>query len=272
MNREAKKPPVSGRPRSVSAARRAKVPRAGRASSAAGGNSPADVRLMARVAERCGAAIRQACEASSVPPEFLAALVANESGGDAQAARFEPAVYRHLQAVAAGFTPAYAGMDAGELWDEVAEMLHPKADAYHARALRAVENASGANPIQSLGDEAIAELATSWGYTQIMGYHMVGRGGTPRDLLDPDRHFRVALELVAAFAEEYQLDVQSEFAEMFRCWNTGQPYGRTTDANYVANGLCRMEIYGALAGAPPGGAGQEASSPAEAPSGGPVAG
>ena len=56
---------------------------------------------MARVEERCGALIGRLCAASSLPREFLAALVANESGGDPRALRFEPAVYRHLQAVAA---------------------------------------------------------------------------------------------------------------------------------------------------------------------------
>jgi hypothetical protein len=206
---------------------------------------------MARVEQRCGAWIERSCQASSLPADFLAALVANESGGDPDAARFEPAVYRHLQAVAAGFTPGYAGVDAQDLSEEVAEMLHPKADAYHRRALPGVAGAGGANPLQSLSEEALKELATSWGYTQIMGYHMVGRGGTPRDLRDPERHFRVALELLAGFAEEFQLDLRSEFEELFRCWNTGQPYEpprgpATTDPGYVAKGIRRMALYAKL--------------------------
>ena len=34
-----------------------------------------------------------------------------------------------------------------------------------------------------------------------------------------------------------------EFAELFRCWNTGRPNGKTFDPNYVQNGLRRIEIY-----------------------------
>jgi len=72
-----------------------------------------------------------------------------------------------------------------------------------------------------------------------------------RDLLEPRFHFRVALELLAQFAERYQLDPTREFAEMFRCWNTGQPYGpphgpATTDPEYVAKGIHRMALYAKL--------------------------
>ena len=98
-------------------------------------------------------------------------------------------------------------------------------------------------------DEALRELATSWGFTQIMGYHMVGRPGTTRDLLEPSFHYRVALSLLAQFAATYQLDVAREFAEMFRCWNTGRPDGQTFDPEYVEKGLRRMELYRELAGA-----------------------
>ncbi len=90
------------------------------------------------------------------------------------------------------------------------------------------------------------ELATSWGYTQIMGYHLIGRPGTVLDLVEPRFHFRFALELLADFVERYQLDVTREFAEMFRCWNTGQPYGVTFDPAYVEKGLRRMETYKGL--------------------------
>jgi hypothetical protein len=212
-----------------------------------GAPAPTELALMARVAESCGPLLARVCGASSLPVEFLAALVANESGGDPRALRFEPAVFRHLEAVAAGFTPVYAGMNTLDLAKEVAEVFYPKADSYHLRALPAVEGAGAAALFQGLGEEALRELATSWGYTQIMGYHMVGRRGTPRDLLEPERHFQVALDLLAEFAEQYQLDPRGEFEELFRCWNTGRPYGRTTDPNYVSNGLRRMEVYRALA-------------------------
>lgn len=205
-----------------------------------------EAKLLRRVFERCHRHILEACALSSVPAEFLGALTANESGGNPNAARFEPAVYRHLKAVTAGQSPVYRGMKAEDLAAEVAEILHPKADKFHANYLTRWFGANHRKEIAACQDEALRELATSWGYTQIMGYHQVGRAGTVRDLLDPQFHYRRALELLAEFAHEYQLDVTREFEEMFRCWNTGQPYGKTFDPAYVEKGLRRMEIYRAL--------------------------
>lgn len=207
--------------------------------------SRSDLHLVQRAQERCGRFIAQACAGLEVPAEFLAALVANESGGDLGAARFEPSVYRHLKAVADGVAPVYGGIRAGDLADEVEEMLHPKTGNFHQHFLTERFAASHSDRLASLEDEALRELATSWGYTQIMGYHMVGRGA-PRDLLEPLLHFRVAIELLTDFAAYYRLDVRREFAEMFRCWNTGAPYGETFDPRYVETGLRRLEVYRAI--------------------------
>jgi len=164
----------------------------------------------------------------------------------------------------------------------VDDRLHPKAPAYHAAYLGSLTVGGGGEPspgdgqrtiaslgagggpptgaasgepspgdgrpaIASLQDEALRELATSWGLTQIMGYHMVGRRGTVRDLIEPEFHYGVAVELLEEFAGRFELDLGSEFAAMFRCWNTGSPYGVTFDPNYVENGLRRMESYRELA-------------------------
>jgi hypothetical protein len=206
----------------------------------------AERRLMERVFARCHGVIAESCRYSSVPPEFLGGLVANESGGNPQAVRFEPAVYRHLKAVAEGRRPTYAGLSRRDLDEEVAEMLHPKAGAFHAVFLTGAFRTTHARELAASHDEAVRELASSWGLTQIMGYHLVGRSGTVRDLLEPGFHFRLALELLAQFAERYQLDLRREFAEMFRCWNTGQPYGETFDPHYVEKGLRRVRIYRGL--------------------------
>jgi hypothetical protein len=241
----------------------------------------AERRLMRRVATRCGAEIARACRYSSVPAAFLAALVANESGGNARAARFEPSVYNHLRALAEGRRPRFGGIRREALEAEVTDMLHPKAVSFHEvfftdgsrsrlpeglvgqyslgqqgghhtidkiTALgQGVQGRSLANPaLAELADEALRELATSWGPTQIMGYHLVGRAGTVRDLLDPEFHFKLALTLLAEFSERYGLDLRLEFSELFRCWNTGRPYGETTDPRYVEKGLLRMEIFRAL--------------------------
>ena len=177
------------------------------------------------------------------PAQFLAALIANESAGDPGAVRFEPAVYRHLSRVAEGKSPRYGSLRRAEVVAEIDDILHPKAAAFHAEFLTAGFGKAQAARLAKTPDEALRELATSWGLTQIMGYHMVGRTGTPRDLVEPRFHLRVAQELLAEFAERYELNLARDFAEMFRCWNTGQPYGVTTDPAYVENGQRRMEQY-----------------------------
>lgn len=211
---------------------------------------------MEKVFARCHEAILGAIRGSSLqatlPPEFLGALTANESGGNAKAARFEPAVYGHLRDVADGKArvfPASAGksgISPAELDAEIEEMLHPKDGGYHARCLTGAFAETHAAALAALEDEALRELATSWGYTQIMGYHMVGRVGVVRDLLDPEFNFRLAVELLGDFAHEFELDPATEFEPMFRCWNTGRPYGETFAPEYVRKGLERMRIYAEL--------------------------
>ena len=208
--------------------------------------------MIARVFVRCNSAIGAASRSSSVPPEFLGALTANETGGNNSAARFEPAVYRHLAAVVAGQSPAYGSIHAEALLAKLGRVVHPKADEFHSHFLTPPFGANYQEQLTALKDEGLRELATSWGYTQIMGYHMVERRATVRDLLDPAIHFRVALELLAEFAAAHQLDLATEFAEMFSCWNTGQPYGKTYDPHYVQNGLARMAGYRELESAEKG--------------------
>ena len=186
----------------------------------------ADQRLMARIRERWGAAITEACRYSSVPEQFLAALVANESGQWILAdkpipPRFEKLVFNKLIAVQQGSLDHY-----GHIRRE------------HLARLTGIE---------------IKELASSWGLTQIMGCHTVGRpGGLSLIREDAGAHLKFALGLLAKFAEQYGLNVTLEFTEMFRCWNTGHPYddpktprieGRTHDPKYVERGLARMKIY-----------------------------
>jgi hypothetical protein len=206
----------------------------------------AKLKLIRRVYTRCDEFIQEACRSSSVRPEFLGALTANESGGDIAAVRFEPSVYRHLKAVAAGESPRYGAICAQALCEELAEVLHPKTGEFHERFLNSLFMVGQASELSRLADEALRDLASSWGFVQIMGFHVIGRHATVRDLLDPRFHYHLANQLLAEFAESYQLDLSREFEELFRCWNTGRPDGRTADPAYVRHGLMRMEIYRAL--------------------------
>jgi hypothetical protein len=226
----------------------AKVSPAGSFHAGATARTEAERRLVQRVFTRCDAFIQEACYSSSVPAEFLGALTANESGGNAAAVRFEPSVYRHLKAVAAGERPRYGGIGAAALCEELAEVLHPKTGEFHEKFLNSLFMAGQASELSRLADEALRELASSWGFTQIMGFHVMGRQGTVRDLLQPRFHYHLANQLLAEFAESYQLSLSRGFEEMFRCWNTGRPDGRTADSAYVENGLRRMRLYQELKG------------------------
>lgn len=177
-------------------------------------NHGREIQLMRRVRARWGANIREACQYSSISPAFMAALIAVESGGDAKARRHEPAVFQKLRAVRDGALRNYGSMRAEDL--------------------------AGAT------DAQLKSLATSWGLTQIMGYHMLAWGKDPEALLDPIFNLDVATRLLGHFAQRYQLDLRQEFKELLGCWNTGGPYGETHDPQYRSNGLARMEIYARL--------------------------
>jgi len=170
---------------------------------------------MQRIHAQWGEAISAACKYSSVPPAFLAALIALESGGEPAAKRFEKHVYNKLISVQRGYADRYGALSRRDL--------------------------------QPLSDDGIRNLATSWGLTQIMGYHVARRPGGIEILLNVETHLKFALGLLAEFAERYGLNVTLEFAELFRCWNTGKPYGETYDPKYVENGLRRLAIYRELA-------------------------
>ena len=180
-------------------------------------------RLMLRIKTRWSSAIQEACRYSSIPEEFLAALIANESGGNPEAQRFERGVFRKLCAVRAGELREYGGITRDFL--------------------------------ASTEDATLRDWATSWGLTQVLGYHIARRPGGVEILKVPASHLKFALGLLGEFIERFQLNPKAEFEEMFRCWNSGAPYddpktprieGKTFDPKYAENGLARMEIYRGL--------------------------
>jgi hypothetical protein len=191
----------------------------------------ADEQLMHRIRTHWAAQISAACSTSSVPPEFLAALIANESGGDNEnPPRFEPGVYRHLAAVQKG-TPSPGDV-----------LRHRPA---HFGAIQQRD-------LEGFTDDDLRGLASSWGLTQVMWYHLLsplGRAAAaPKLLLGSAFNLHEALRLLAGFAQEFQLDLRIEYEELFRCWNTGRPDGATFDPRYVENGLRRLESYKASRG------------------------
>ena len=170
---------------------------------------------MKRIIEQWGALVAEVCRASSVPPEFLLALIANESGGDASAERFEPRVFERFKQIAAGNHPA---------WGAVTAQL-----------------------LAGLGDDALRVLATSYGLTQVMGYNAAFRHVDPLALRDPRTCLQLTTRMLAEDAARFGLDLKTDFAEMFATWNSGNPRGHAVPG-YIASGLAHLAEAQSLLG------------------------
>lgn len=186
--------------------------------------------VIRRVFERCHKFIAEAISGCQVPAAFVGALAANESGGLTDAMHFEAWVYRRLKAVANGRAPAFGSIARKQLLRSLGENSAP-ADAV----------------ISGDADRKLREFATSWGFTQIMGYHVIHRSLDIGSLTEPAAHFHIAVELLSEFARRFDLRLARDFEQLFRCWNTGRPDGTTFNPNYVAAGIRRMALYHELA-------------------------
>ena len=179
--------------------------------------------LMKLIRDTLGAQIRAAVAGTPIPESFVAALVANESGGNLAATRYEAAELGRFALVLAGKRESYQGIVKATL----------------SAALRGVYTLEQ-------GAQILVNYCTSWGPTQIMGWQAL-KGGYPLSELSlPTKHFPHAVELLVSFSKEFTLisdGVQTSWANFFRCWNTGRPDGKTFDPNYATNGLYRMQIY-----------------------------
>jgi hypothetical protein len=195
-----------------------------------------ETELMQLIKDRWGAEISAAGQASGTVQSFLAALIANESGGKNDALRFEPAVFIELKEVLLGTRPHYApsGIRHPILKTDLLAYCDPGVGE---------QRGSFADSLQCLHN-----LATSWGLTQIMGWHVVEfqTGMGTAMLATPGGNLQFATRLLAWFAEHYGLDLANDFDALFHCWNAGDPSHPTYDPNYVANGLARKAIYEGL--------------------------
>jgi hypothetical protein len=199
--------------------------------------SDANTILMRSIKEHWSAEIAAACQASSVLPAFLAALIANESDGKNDAQRFEPVVFERLKEVLLGARPHYApaGIKRPITKQDLLAYCDPGTPE---------ERGDFSTALQCLHN-----LATSWGLTQIMGWHLVefNSGLGTAWLATPGGNLQFATRLLAWFAEHYDLDRASEHAKFLACWNTGEPMGVTYDPQYIPKGIARMAIWDKLA-------------------------
>jgi hypothetical protein len=164
--------------------------------------------------------IYEATVGSNVPPRFIAGLMGNEAGKDRHgnivesATRFEPGVYARLKDVRDGQRRSYQFITKQDI-----------ADA---------------------NDEALHALCTSYGATQIMGYHVIKNlHCTIADLRNPYKHFFYTVKLLdlngyPKNATEARMDKE------MRQWNTGSEGGRTYHDNYVPDAKLVRAAYAEL--------------------------
>jgi hypothetical protein len=178
------------------------------------------IALAARIGASVGDKIREACRDSIVSPAFLAGLVSVENAPlNPTASRFEKGVYANLKNV----------RSASRFWNRSYNGITQK-------------------QLAGMSDDALVNLATSWGYTQIMGYHVLNNlhrpDSTPAtlaDLRDPGQHLRFAVQLLEKVARPYL--ERGMYQSVFRIWNTGSPSGETYDPDYVFNALSVLTAF-----------------------------
>jgi hypothetical protein len=163
-----------------------------------------------QIFRRFGLLIHLACTNSIVEESFLAGFIGVEAGIDRagqirpEATRFEPHVFRRLQAVRDGLLGAY--------------------------------NRITRTDLQNASDDALRNLATSYGLSQIMGWHVIKNlRCSIADLRDPDKHLFYTVKLLTLTGG---IHLRSrDYASVLRIWNTGSANGKTYHGDYVENAL-----------------------------------
>lgn len=153
--------------------------------------------------------IESAIRGTEIPPSYLASLISLESypPGNWDSERFEPKVYERLILL----------KEKGKSFGNI-----PRKKIIH------------------LSEEEIRKLSTSYGLTQIMGYHCLDLGCSIEDLKGSDH----LLWSIAYIRKHYLKYVkEKKWEECFRLHNTGNPYGKTHNKDYVQKGILRMKYY-----------------------------
>jgi len=197
---------------------------------------------MQAIHAKYGELLNSVVQTSSVKAEFLAALIANESGGDPNAKRFEPAVFAALGEVLLGRKAAYGSVGAQDL------LLFVVPEPLPANGTR--DGGADARPLDAARlaftsqMQRLASLATSFGLTQVMGYEAIAfHTNGVEALQQPLSSLVVTVKMLAQFSSRFGLDLTADFGDLFDCWNTGRPHAPTADPQYVPRGLARLQLY-----------------------------
>jgi len=192
------------------------------------------VSLMRTIRDRFRAQMRAASAGTPIPESFFAALTANESGGDVNASRYEAYELAQFALVLCGKRDSYQGITASQLTSRLAGVLSI-----------------------SSGVRQLVDLCTSWGPTQIMGWHAIRLGVQLSAIQKIESHYSYTSYELLQFTKQFypELMVQAAMHEdqregicigLFHCWNSGKPSNPTTDPLYASRGLARMKAYEAL--------------------------
>jgi hypothetical protein len=195
-----------------------------------------ELELMTKIRGTYAAYIRAAVVGTVLPEAFVAALVANESGGDLIASRYEGFELSQFALVLAGKRASYQGI--------IASMLT-------ARMAGSLSVAAAVN--------VLVDMSTSWGPCQVMGWQSVKRNYALAELRAIDKHFGRVRDILLDFGRQFypapfsapmvpfapvQKDAICE--GLFHCWNAGAPGNPTADPSYAPRGINRMHIYEGL--------------------------
>jgi hypothetical protein len=206
-----------------------------------------DAELMQSIKTKWGDLLNSVASNASVPAAFLAALIANESGGDPNASRFEPAVFASLAEVLLGRKAAYGSIGAQDVLLFVVPAAIPQDGDGNIRP--GGDATPALRTLFSSQMQRLASLATSWGLTQVMGYEAIAfrTDDGVQALQSPVSEMAINIKMLTGFAQHNGLDVTKDFSELFDCWNTGRPHAPTADPQYIPRGLARLALYQGIA-------------------------
>lgn len=144
-----------------------------------------------------------------LPAPFLKALIVLESSGRKDVPpRFEQKVYNDLIDLRTGKRKRFEQMETEDIRDA--------------------------------SNEALRNLASSWGPFQLMGYKCVELGVQLNDMRGKDCLYWSVYWINKNYGHYLR---QKKYQEAFRIHNTGSPVGKTHDPQYVKNGLDYLDYF-----------------------------
>ncbi len=154
--------------------------------------------------------IWKASHGTNISEEYLAAVISLESSppGNWNSTRFEPHVYKRFLATKNKQRPSFLGLSSQK--------------------------------ISRYSDHELRSYSSSYGPTQIMGYHCIKLNCSIKELKGP-YHLQWA---VVWMQDQYgKYAAKNKWEACFRIHNTGRPHGKTYHDYYVGKGLRRMNYY-----------------------------